>query len=104
MSYKIDTEVYRNKSLHKQTENILLCLDDYSEILKQKLKIVDKFGYFELVEWIDQYQRKGWYPIAKQLNKGDIDNIITHTVKLNNKTPPFKCSVCQQPVKDQIWI
>ena len=104
VSYKINFEVYKNKCLYTKTEHILLCLDDYNEILKQKFKIVDKFGTFELVEWIDQYNRKGWFPIAKQLNKEDIDNIITHTVRINNKISPLKCSICLQTVKDQIWV
>jgi len=75
------------------TEDILLCLDDYNDVIKQKFNTINKEGSFELVEWIDQYNRKGWYPIAKQLNKDDIDSIIRHTVKINNKSPNLKCSI-----------
>lgn len=68
----------------------MLCLDDYNDIIKNKFQILNKSGQFQLVEWIDQYERKGWYPIANQLNKEDIDNIIKHTVKINNKSSNLK--------------
>jgi hypothetical protein len=68
------------------------------------LNSISPLGHYELVEWIDQYNRKGWYPIATQLNKSDIDNIIRHTVKINSKSKILKCHVCGHPVQNQAWI
>lgn len=96
--------MYKNNHLYKKQEDILLCLDDYNEILKKKFEIIDKTGSLELVKWIDQYNRKGWFPIATQLDKDDIDNIIRHTVKINNMNGPFRCSVCKNLARNQIWV
>ena len=104
VSYKINLEVFSKNALYTKQENILLCLDDFNDIIKEKLSILDNKGVFELVEWIDQYERKGWYPIASSLNKSDIDNIIKHTVKINYLGNFLKCTVCKGPVKNQAWV
>lgn len=104
VSYKINVEVFDRNTLYTKQESILLCLDDFNDVIKQKLSVLDNNGVFELVEWIDQYERKGWYPIASSLNKNDIDNIIKHTVKINYLGNFLKCTVCQGPVRNQAWV
>lgn len=104
VSYKINVNAFNSAGSYQIQEDILLCLDDYNDTIKKKFKAINPNGQFELIEWIDQYERKGWYPIANQLNTEDIDSIIKHTVKINNKSNHLKCSVCNQIVKNQIWV
>jgi len=104
VTYKVVVDGFDTNGLYQVTEDILLCLDDYDDIIKGKLKIINPKGHFELVEWIDQYERKGWYLIANQLQEIDIDSIIKHTVKINSKTKKIKCNVWGKTVNDKIWV
>ena len=104
VSYKINVESFDRNTLFTKQESILLCLDDFNDVIKQKLSVLDNNGVFELVEWIDQYEWKGWYQIASSLNKNDIDNIIKHTVKINYLGNFLKWNICKGPVKNQAWV
>ena len=104
VSYKIDVDWFDHQSLYKAQDKILLCLDDYNDSVCKKLITLNQNGRFELVEWIDQYERKDWYPIANHLNKEDIEIIISHTVEINQKATSIRCSICNSLLKSQLWV
>ena len=104
VSYRIDVEWFDHQSLYQTQDKILLCLDDYNDTVCKKLTTLYENGRFELVEWIDQYERKDWFPIANHLNKEDIEIIISHTVEINQKATSIKCSICNFPLQSQLWV
>lgn len=104
VSYKIEVDTYNHKSLYKSSDKILICLDDYNDTICKKLTTINQKGRFELVEWIDQYERKDWYPIANNLEQEDIDIIINHTVEINSKFSHLACIICNFPLTHQLWV
>lgn len=104
IAISFNVEIQGFSKVAKKIENdFLICLKDFNEKLWEKLEYLYPKGYYSLVEWVIQYNRKNWHDILENINKGDLINIIGHQYNLNSDTV-YSWNIWESPIKDKIWV
>ena len=78
-------------------------MDDFNENVCRKLECIYPDGSYSIVEWINQYQRQGWFTVINNVSKQHLNSIITQT-KYLNQNEQIKCSICDLSGFDKIWV
>ena len=87
VSFNVEIEWLR-RNRRKINSDFLLCLDDFNNFNWSKLESVYSNGSFSLVEWINQYDRRGWHEIITNISKNDLKYIISYIIIVSKKFIP----------------
>ena len=102
VSFNVEIEWLR-RNRRKINSDFLLCLDDFNNFNWSKLESVYSNGSFSLVEWINQYDRRGWHEIITNISKNDLKYIISY-INIMNQEDKMECNICASPINDKVWI
>ena len=91
------------KNVKSINSDFLLCLDDFIDENCSKLESVYPWGSYSLVEWITQYDRRGWHEVISNISKKELRQIISY-MNLMNKGAKMEWTICSAPVNEKIWI
>lgn len=102
VSFNVEMEcLSRNK--RKINSDFLLWLDDFNNFNCSKLESVYPNGSYSLVEWINQYDRRGWHEIITNITKTDLKYIISY-INIMNQEEKMYCNIWSAPISDRVWI
>ena len=76
-------------------ERFLYCVRHFGAELASQMKVVFKRGRFEVLEWQDTLNHRGWSSIASHLNEDELEVLARH-LRVLGKAGPLACAICGQ--------
>lgn len=103
VSFKTEVQGLDRLKPKKIESDFLMWVDHFDNLIWTKLEAVYPNGYYSLVEWVNQYDRKNWHDMLSNLSKPELSSIISHLNTLNSNSE-FVCSICECKVDSKIWV